>query len=532
MGKRFVVALVVGLAGLVLAAPGMGATFQQFVLQTGTPLVGDDFDYALADWEGYGKPDLFAIKRRNTGTGMIEVHVLSGRSNYQQFVLHTGTPLGPLGDDFKYAVADWDGDRRPDLFAIKHRNTGTGMVEVHILSGRGGFQQFLLQTGTPLGPLGDDFDYAVADWNQRGKPDLIAIKHRNTGTGTVEVHVLSGESNFQQFVLQTATPLTPLGDDFAFGIDDWNFDGKPDLVAIKRTNTGTGTIEAHGLLGPWFQQFAYHTGTPLGPLGDDFQYALADYNGDRNADLYAIKRRNSGTGTIEAHVLAAPTPTPPAPPSGLTLIGHTSSSLRFQWTDNETGAHGAYLERQDGSGWKEVSGWYPYTGQPTTVTDNSPPLAANTTYCYRAKADNYITGLKSYSPTVCATTDPLPPNLFIPAGAIWTTYLNDPFTSFSFIHAGDAFSIAWGECNNGQASAAGHQSTLLLRATGQSSYSPVGTVQVPVLAPGACVRAYVQFPYGLFADQYDAAIAVDSANAVAEATEVDNLGLMGFNILQ
>jgi hypothetical protein len=530
MGKRFVVALVVGLAGLVLAAPGMGATFQQFLLQTGTPLVGDDFDYAVADWNGYG-PSLFAIKRQNTGTGKIEVHILSGRSNYQQFVLHTGTPLGPLGDDFDFALADWDRDGYVDLFAIKHRNTGTGMVEVHILSGKGGFQQFLLQTGTPLGPLGDDFDYAVADWDQRGKPDLLAIKHRNTGTGTVEVHVLAGESNFQQFVLQTGTPLGPLGDDFAYGLDDWDFDGRPDLMAIKRTNTGTGTIEAHGLLGPWFQQFALHTGTPLTPLGDDFQYALADYNGDRNPDLYAIKRRNTGTGTIEVHVLAAPTPAPPAAPSGLHVIEHTSTSLRFQWTDNATGAHGVELQRQDGSGWKSLGGWYPYSGPPT-VTDTSSGLTPATTYCYRARAWNSVTGLGAYSPTVCATTDPLPPNLFIPAGAIWTTYLNDPFTSFSFIHAGDAFSIAWGECNNGQTSAGGHQSTLLLRATGQSSYSAVGTVQVPALAPGGCVRAYVQFPYGLYADQYDSAVAVDSGNAVTEATEIDNLGLMGFNILQ
>jgi hypothetical protein len=524
MGTRFAVALVVGIAFLVLVSPAMAANFQQFVLHTGTPLVGDDFSYAVADWTGYGKQDLFAIKRRNTGTGTIEVHILSGASNYQQFLLHTGTPL--VGDDFDYAVADWDGDYKPDLFAIKRRNTGTGTIEVHVLSGRSNFQQFVLHTGTPL--VGDDFSYAVGDYNGDRKPDLFAIKTRNTGSGTVEVHVLSGASNYQQFLLQKAVPLE-LSASFSYGLDDWNFDGKPDLVAIKRTNTGTGTIEAHTLLGPWYQQFALHTGTPL--VGDTFDYALADFDKDRNADLYAIKRLNTGTGTIEVHVLAAPTPSPPAAVSGLSLIGHTSSTLRFQWTDNETGAHGVYLQRQNGSSWTNVWSAYPYTGAPTmTMTDYG--LASASTFCYRVRSENSVTGLGSSSPTVCGTTDPLPANLFIPQAAIWTTYLNDPFTDFSFIHSGDAFSISWDECNNGQSTAAAHTSALFLRGTGQSSFSPSGTTTVPALAPGNCARASVQLSSGLTADQYDAGISVDSANAVAESNELDNTGMMGFNILQ
>jgi hypothetical protein len=498
------------------------APFQQFLLHTATPLVGDDFDYAVADWNGDARPDLFAIKRQHTGSGTIEVHILSGASNYQQFLLHTATPL--VGDDFDYAVTDWNHDDVPDLVAIKRRNTGSGRIEVHILSGSSNFQQFLLHTATPL--VGDDFDYVVGDWNDFGTPDLVAIKRLHTGSGTTEVHVLSGESGFQTFVLQTATPL--VGDDFDFALTDWDFDLWPDLVAVKRTNTGTGTIEAH-ILSRNAQSFVLHTGTPL--VGDDFDYAFADYDGDRAPDLFAIKRLHTGSGTIEVHVLGAPAPAPPAAPSA-SIAGHTSSSITVRFTDNATGFHGIRIERQvnSGSGWTSVWNAYPYTGPPTQTSTNT-SLNAGTTYCYRAVAYNTATRLSSASPTVCGTTDPSPPNLLVASGVMYLTDVNDPSTDAPPLHAGDAFAIAWDECNFGQATAGAHATALFLRPTG-ASWSQVATVQVPAMAPGSCVREYTQFTSGLAADQYDAGVTVDSTGVVAESSEADNVALMGFNILQ
>ncbi|KAM0542087.1 hypothetical protein ACHAO7_010152 [Fusarium culmorum] len=53
---------------------------------------------------------------------------------FQQFGLHTGTALHLTDETFAFAMADWDGDGRPDLVAIKKSSTGTGSTEVHILS--------------------------------------------------------------------------------------------------------------------------------------------------------------------------------------------------------------------------------------------------------------------------------------------------------------------------------------------------------------------------------------------------------------
>jgi hypothetical protein len=53
------------------------------------------------------------------------------------------------------------------------------------------FQQFILQTSTALHPTDQTFDFAAADWNNDRRTDLIAIKKSNTGTGSTEVHILT-----------------------------------------------------------------------------------------------------------------------------------------------------------------------------------------------------------------------------------------------------------------------------------------------------------------------------------------------------
>jgi hypothetical protein len=52
--------------------------------------------------------------------------------------------------------------------------------------------RFILQTGTALHETDQTFDFAVTDWNRDGTPDLVAIKKSNTGIHSTEVHVLSG----------------------------------------------------------------------------------------------------------------------------------------------------------------------------------------------------------------------------------------------------------------------------------------------------------------------------------------------------
>jgi hypothetical protein len=291
--------------------PNTDNPFPLPLLHTGTPLAqteDQNGDFLVADFDGDGTPDLCFVKRRNTGTNTIEVHVLSGQSNFTQFVMETGTALAQ-GEDQNgdFSVADFDHDGIPDLFFIKRRNTGTNQIELHILTGKSKYQQFLIQTGTSLGRNEDlNGDFALADFDRDGIPDLYFIKRRNTASNTIEVHVLTGKSNYQQISVDTATALAQGEDKNGdFLVADFDRDGIPDLYFVKRRNTGTNAIEVHVLSGnSSYQQFALHTRTALAQ-GEDSNgsFQVADFDGDGRADLFFIKRRNTGTNSIEVHVL-------------------------------------------------------------------------------------------------------------------------------------------------------------------------------------------------------------------------------------
>ena len=109
---------------------------------------------------------------------------------YQRRILDTGTTFSPESDGV-WLMADYDRDGIPDLVFIKTSNTGTGTVEVHIASGASNYQKRILDTGTTFSPESDGV-WLMADYDRDGIPDLVFTRTSNTGTGTVEVHIASG----------------------------------------------------------------------------------------------------------------------------------------------------------------------------------------------------------------------------------------------------------------------------------------------------------------------------------------------------
>lgn len=213
-----------------------GNNFQNFILQTKTALHETDgnWQFLLGDYNHDGVLDLYCICKRNTGTHTTEVHVLSGRNNFQSFLLHTGTKLHETDGNWKFGLGDFNGDGCLDLYCIAKVNTGSGTTEVHILGGRGNFQQFIMQTGTCLHQTNENWDFCVYGKN------VYCIGKQGTGSHSTEVHVLNGYNNFKNFVLQTGTKLHETGNSFSFYV----FNNK--LYAFSKQGASNST-EVHCL---------------------------------------------------------------------------------------------------------------------------------------------------------------------------------------------------------------------------------------------------------------------------------------------
>jgi hypothetical protein len=93
-------------------------------------------------------------------------------------------------------------------------HTGSGRSEVHALSQASGFHEWIVHTATAL-ELVDE-----GKWQFLLSPqlDLYCIKKQDTGSQHTEVHILTKQSDYQQFVLHAAVPLPQLNAYWAFAM--------------------------------------------------------------------------------------------------------------------------------------------------------------------------------------------------------------------------------------------------------------------------------------------------------------------------
>jgi hypothetical protein len=141
------------------------------------------------------------------------------------------------------------------------------------------FRTPIFEMGTALHETGNNWAFVMperADWNNDDRPDLFAIKTSQTGTASTEVHILDGANNFQSFLLQTGTVLPETGDNWTFDVGHYNDDDKLDLVAIKKNQTGSGFTEIAVLNGAnGFQSYLLPlTATALHATDSTWDFAL------------------------------------------------------------------------------------------------------------------------------------------------------------------------------------------------------------------------------------------------------------------
>ncbi len=263
----------------------------------------------VADYNGDGVPDLWVFLLSGTASGNVEVRVLDGAANFTNTLLSTPIALGPTDlNTFAFEVGDFNHDGRPDIWAIKKTSTGSNSTEVHILSGAANFQTFLVHTATVLAETDATWAFQVVDYNRDGTLDVVGFKKSGTGSNRTEIHVLDGATGFQSFLTHLATGLGETGAEAYLRLGDFNNDGVRDLYYVKKFGTGSGLTEVHILSGASsFQTFLLHIATPLGPSGSSADFGLADFDRNGVLDVYFVPRFNTGSDRIEVHPLSGST---------------------------------------------------------------------------------------------------------------------------------------------------------------------------------------------------------------------------------
>jgi hypothetical protein len=287
--------------------------FQKWVLNRSTPLgqTGGNFTFQSAEWNGDGVPDLYAIKMYGSSSGKTELHILSGGNNFQapflnQFVtgLHTTDPT-----QFAFALTDWNRAGKPDLIAIKKLGTSSNTTEVHIWSGESNYQTDILHQATQLEQTTTNFEFAAGDYNLDGVVDLYAIKKWETA-GTTEIHPLSGAANFATFLDHRATAMGITSLNWTFDVRDYDPNGVQDIIGVRMNDPGLTRTEYHILSGsgsPPFMSFIDHVVSRLEPTNaTDWGFAVTDWtlSADGAPDGKIIKKQNTGSGSTEVHILA------------------------------------------------------------------------------------------------------------------------------------------------------------------------------------------------------------------------------------
>lgn len=240
------------------------------------------------DWQNkllaMSNGDLMLIKNRE---GTMEVHILTAASSYQDFGLQTGTPLQ------LHNTTEWHFQvlSNNDLMCIKIKAPKS---KFQILTADSSYQTFGLQSKIELGAEdGHSWHFQLASGD-----DLMCIKDTCEPDSKVEIHTLTANSNYEEFSVHTKTALDADLDDHM----RYEALSTGDLICIKKSGCDSEMTEVHILNGgDSYQSWSLHTASGLGmDLTNAWQFGAMS-----NGDLMCINHNGpTGSNMTEVHILS------------------------------------------------------------------------------------------------------------------------------------------------------------------------------------------------------------------------------------
>ena len=256
---------------------GAGGFSAANTVTASTLSVGNPNGVAIADVTGDGKPDIVVSLWQNAYS------ILAGNGNGTFRSPNTQIIVAPATNPYAVAVADLNGDGKPDL--IFPNSEG---ISVFFGNGNGTFPPETVYPG-----IGDAV--VVADMNGDGKPDIVTT---DWYFGSVNVLTNLGGTSF-------SAPLTYVSgtQPYALAVGDLNGDGHPDVVAANAglgggvevgnitVMLGNGDSTLRGPLG-------FRSDRP-GRLSSGGPVISADFNGDGLPDAAVL---NTGSSSVTVFI--------------------------------------------------------------------------------------------------------------------------------------------------------------------------------------------------------------------------------------
>ena len=255
---------------------------------------------AVADVNGDAKLDIVVA---NESTNTLGVLLGNGDGTFQPAV-----PYGSGSHSFTYflVIADVNGDGKPDLVVADectdHPTCNSGAVGVLLGNGDGTFQAATIYPSGGVGSISGARSVAVADVNGDGRPDVLVA---NYFSGTVGVLLGNGDGTFQAPV-DYNVGFTPVR---SVAVADVDGDGLPDLLVSGDIHIGAVQQGEVGYLlgngdGTFQPVVTYSSGGNAA-----ISVTAADVNGDGQPDLLAANGEGNSVGVLLHRPIKAATVT-------------------------------------------------------------------------------------------------------------------------------------------------------------------------------------------------------------------------------
>jgi len=270
-------------------------TSSSFAGEVNIMAAGQSFGFAVGDLDGDGKPDLVVTSGFSNTVSVLRNTSTPGSITFAPAVYFT-TGSFPWG----VAIDDIDGDGKPDMVVVNHQASTTSIFRNTSTPGTITSASFAVKVDCAPGTFG----VAVADIDGDGRPDLV-LPNGSSNTVWVARNLSSpGIITSNSFAL--AVPFTVGMNPRDVAIGDLDGDGKPDLVvsnynsktvSILRNTSLIGSIT----LGSFAASVNFTTGTE--PIG----VKIADIDGDGKPDIVvansvgsfvSVYRNTSSSGSI------------------------------------------------------------------------------------------------------------------------------------------------------------------------------------------------------------------------------------------